>query len=84
MSYQPEDGTKDLTQRLSGSQGQREESRDNEHQLKEMRDKMQQKDIKIKFMIEEVESRHGHRRSPGGGEAEIGDKMELEINWWSS
>ena len=35
-------------------------------------------------MIEEVESRHGHRWSPGGVEAEIGDKKELEINWWSS
>ena len=61
MSYQPEDGTKDLTQRQSGSSGQREEPRDNEHQQEEMRDEMQQKDIKIKFMIEEVESRHGHR-----------------------
>ena len=84
MSYQPEDGTKDLTQRLSGSSGQREEPRDNEHQLEEMRDERQQKDIKIKFMIDEVDSRHGHRRSPRGGEAEIGRKKELEISWWSS
>ena len=35
-------------------------------------------------MIEEMESRYGHRWSPGGEEAEIGGKMELEINWWSS
>ena len=49
-----------------------------------MRDKMQQKDIKIKFMTEEVESRHGHRWGPGGGEAEIGGEKEQEINWWSS
>ena len=35
-------------------------------------------------MTEEMESRHGHRWGPGGGEAEIGDKMEKKINWWSS
>ena len=36
MSYQPEAGSRDLTKRLSGSQGQRVKHRGKEHQMEEM------------------------------------------------
>ena len=36
MSYQPEDGTKDLIKGLSGSQGQRVKDRRKEHQMEKM------------------------------------------------
>ena len=58
-SYQPEAGSRDLTKRLSGSQGKRVEHRGKEHQMEKMRDEMQQKDLRIKLTIEKVESRHG-------------------------
>ena len=65
-SYQPEAGSRDLTKRLSGRKGQRVRHRGKVYEMGKMRDEMQQKDLRIKFTIEKVESRHDHRWSHGG------------------